>query len=83
MLYQTYPWHMRKTQAIKRKACEIACEPLPGGKDDAPERICVKTCKDGAEVIKTKIKEVMENGKWKPVEVLGKVITQGDLTKIF
>ena len=65
----------KEAPSAERKACEIACEPLPGGKDDAPERICVKTCEEGAEIIKTKTKEIMKDGKWKSVEVLGKVVT--------
>ncbi len=65
----------KEALSAERQACEIACEPLPGGKDDAPEQICVKTCEEGAEIIKTKTKEVMKDGKWKTVEVLGKVAT--------
>jgi len=61
-----FPW---------REYCEIACTPLPGGKDDVPERICVKTCEQGKEIIKTTTKEAMKDGKWKAVEVLGKVAT--------
>ncbi len=56
-----------------KQVCQMACEPLPGGKDDAPERVCVETCEQGAEIVKTKTKEVMENGKLS-VEVLGKVV---------
>lgn len=59
------------------KACDIVCEPLPGGKDDIPERICVETCEQGEEIIKTTTKEVMKDGKWKTVEVLGKVFGSG------
>ncbi|HSX37336.1 MAG TPA: hypothetical protein VLE95_00720 [Chlamydiales bacterium] len=65
--------YAKDASAAAKKACEISCEPLPGGKDDAPERICVKTCQEGAEIIKTKIKEVMKNGQWTTVKVLEKV----------
>ena len=61
--------------SAERQACEIICEPLPGGKDDAPERICVETCEQGAEIIKTTTKESIKDGKWKTVEVLGKIAT--------
>jgi len=52
-------------------ACEKICEPLPGSKADMPERICTKTCVEGAEIIETKTKESMQNGSWKIVSVLG------------
>ena len=61
--------------SAERQACEIVCEPLPGGKDDIPERICVKTCEQGAEIIKTKTKEAMKNGTWKVVTILERVAT--------
>jgi hypothetical protein len=56
-------------------ACDIICDPLPGGKDDVPERVCVKTCQHGEEVIKTTTKEAMKDGKWKAIKVLEKVAT--------
>ncbi len=61
--------------SAERQACEIACTPLPGGKDDIPERICVETCANGAEIIKTTVKQKMKNGAWKVIGVLGKVAT--------
>ena len=57
------------------KICDIVCEPLPGGKNDLPERVCVETCEEGAEIIKTTTKEAMKDGQWKTVEVIGKVFT--------
>ena len=44
-------------------------------KDDAPERVCVETCEQGAEIIKTKTKEAMKNGTWKAVKILERVAT--------
>jgi len=54
--------------------CEKVCEPLPGSKDDMPERICTKTCTEGAKIIETKTKEAMTDGAWKTTEILGKIV---------
>jgi hypothetical protein len=55
-----------------KQACQIACDPLPGEKEDAPERICVATCEQGAEIVKTTTKEALKNGKWQTAKIIGK-----------
>jgi len=57
--------------------CKSLCEPLPGGENDPPEQICTKTCEKGGEIIETQTKEVLKNGQWKTVEVLGTAVKGG------
>ncbi len=61
--------------SLNRVVCDVLCEPLPGGKEDLPERICTSTCQDGSEMVKTTVKEGLKNGKWETVSTPGKVAT--------
>lgn len=50
---------------VEQEVCEVICSPLPGEKEDIPERVCQETCKQGAKTIRSKTyTEKLVNGAW-------------------